>query len=67
MAQTVINERQRRAAGVDIITELYEEKQICIDLAHGGNKSLICMNSKAKNHNDQKHMSMPYSIQQIFN
>ncbi len=61
VAQTVINECQRIAVGVDIITELDEEKQICVDLAHKGNKSLIYMNSNAKNHNDQKH-GMPYSI-----
>ncbi len=34
VAQIVINECQRRAVGVDIVTELDEEKQICVDLAH---------------------------------
>ncbi len=57
----MINECQRRAVGVDIVTELDEEKQICVNLAHKGNKSLIYMDSNANNHNDQKH-SMPYSI-----
>ncbi len=60
VAQTVINDNkcQRRAVGVDIVTELDEEKQICIDLAHKGNKSRIYMNSNAKNHNDQKQWSI---------
>ncbi len=39
------NECQRRAVGVDIVTELAEEKRICVDLAHKGNNSRIYMNS----------------------
>ncbi len=37
------NECQRRVVGVDIVTELDEEKQICIDLAHKGNHGFTWM------------------------
>ncbi|KTF79522.1 hypothetical protein cypCar_00044074 [Cyprinus carpio] len=42
VAQTLISESQRRAAGGDTVTELDEGKQICTDLAHKGLNGCCC-------------------------